>query len=68
MNDWQIENLQNRLSDLSKKVMKESTINFAWLMILSNIVFWVLIDNRRSNDDVKNTQVNQTKEITNNHL
>jgi len=43
MSEWEIKNIQNQLDRLDKKVWKDSTTNFIWLIVLSNIIFWLLI-------------------------
>ena len=64
MNDWEIKNLQrqleretknlqDQLDRLDKKVWKESTTNFIWLMILSNVLFWLFIFNVDLRNDLK---------------
>lgn len=59
MSDWEIKSIQNQLDRLDKKVWKESTINFVWLMILSNVVFWLFIFNISLKHDFNASQANQ---------
>jgi len=53
MSDWEIKNLQHQLDRLDKKIWKKSTTNFIWLMILSNIIFWLFISNIDLRRDLK---------------
>lgn len=70
MSDWEIKNLQNQLDRLDKKVWKESTTNFIWLMVLSNVIFWLLmshVSSKHENNAVQPSQqhlvkTNETKQ------
>ncbi|HBD7397088.1 hypothetical protein [Legionella longbeachae] len=43
MNEWEIKSTQRQLNRLEETVSKQSTTNFIWLIILSNILFWFCI-------------------------
>ena len=44
MNDWETQSLQKQLDRLNKKIWKDSATHYIWLIILSNIIFWLVID------------------------
>lgn len=66
MNDYVLNNLENRISKLEKKVNLNT---FIWLIILSNLVFWLFISSSSLRKDVntikKGVPLNQLTKNTN---
>lgn len=60
MSDWEIRHLQNQIERLENKInleyarsLKESSVRFIWLMIISNILFWFCVYHLELSRDFK---------------